>query len=71
MQIQLNEIQVSDLFFNFEKPNLQGYFNSVDEPDQFSDEARQALQQDAEIFSDMTDGQVSAVWLCDDFLRRV
>ena len=71
MQIQLNELQISDLFFNFEKPNLQGYFNSVDLPDQYSDEARAALRQDAETFSGMTDGQVGAVWLCDDYLRRV
>lgn len=72
MQIEkLNSTQVSDLFFNFEKPTLQNYIDVTDHPDIYSDEARQAVRQDAKSFCDIVGGQVDSADLTADFYSRI
>jgi hypothetical protein len=70
-QIAIGQTQISDLFFNYEHTALDGYFASTDEPDQFSDEAKAALLEDAKEFASILNDQVDAAWLVEDYLKRI
>jgi hypothetical protein len=77
----LTDVQVSDLFFNFEHRHLDAYFAECnrpvrrDDPDDFgsitSDEGQAALRRDAAFFADIVGEQVTAEQLVADFMRRV
>ena len=75
MQVVLNEIQVSDLFFNYEKPALvAAYALRADDEEEMQEREEAidaALEQEAESFSRLLDDQVSAQWLVKDFRARV
>lgn len=70
-QVTLSPSGLSDIFFNFQKTNLQGYLNSVEDADVTSEEGRAALLLDAEMFATMTDDQVTAEQLVEDYYSRL
>lgn len=70
--VTLNALQLSDVFFNFPHDN---YDDSIQRD--FGDKEQEkaaiesALFEDAKIFSDLLDGQVTPQYLVEDFMTRV
>lgn len=75
MEVILSSIQLSDIFFNLEKPKLAAAYVLKAETDEEMEEREQAaadaLLEEAENFSALLNGQVSADWLVSDYQRRV
>ena len=72
MQVVLDEIQLSDLFFNHNNQNIREAYASADEPLQLYDPTvQEGLKKDAESFSDLMGGQVSPEWLIENYNSRV
>lgn len=70
MDAILNQTQLSDLFFNFDKLHLNELYDGTDDaPNQ--EEIDVALRKDAEFFSEIIGGQVSPDELVNDYKRRV
>jgi hypothetical protein len=72
MEVLLNSTQISDLFFNIEKPLLSEAYGLEDEkgnPDTWA--ISESLKAEAESFSQLVGGQVSAEWLINDFNGRI
>jgi hypothetical protein len=77
MEIQnLTDTQVSDLFFNFEKPNLDEYIkahlrDTERQDTEVIEEQDAALRADAQTFVDIVGGQVTVEELMADYMRRL
>ena len=75
MQLTLTAAQLSDLFFNHEKPLLDKAYGMKAETDEEAQERQQAikdaLQQEAENFSALLGHQVDTDWIINDYNRRV
>jgi hypothetical protein len=65
MPYLLTDNQMSDLFFNHEKPNLDAAYAS----EGTEDDIAEALELDAKNFSDMSGAPVE--WLINDYNARV
>jgi hypothetical protein len=70
MQVTLNKVNVSDLFFNSEHPYLTAYIADVDNSI-YDDGARKALLRDALDFAHLLNNRVDAVWLVLDYFERL
>lgn len=75
MQVVLNEIQISDIFFNLEKPKLTAAYalraNTDEEMEEREQAIADALLEEAESFSRLLDDQVDTDWIVNDYNRRV
>jgi hypothetical protein len=63
--VALDGNQISDLFFNFEKPNLDAAYQN----EASASELSEALRLDAQSFADMTG--VNVEWVISDYQKRV
>lgn len=69
--INLNGLQVSDLFFNHEKQTYETVNRDHGTQEEIKAIERGALMQDAKDFSEMIGNQVTPEALVEDFMARV
>lgn len=72
MYYTISQGQMSDLFFNHEHPFLDALRGGVDDDGLSTDEIAKAIALDASEFVLYFDSPAGlAVWLADDFMRRM
>jgi hypothetical protein len=71
MEAILNHTQISDLFFNHEKPHTTEAWALKDDDEPNPEILNAAILRDAEDFSILLGGQVSPQELVEDYKRRL